>query len=64
MVIRERLRAGSLAAAWAALAVGAWAPAARAAAPMATIKVGFCSSSLTSGAAPFAIGTKFGWFAQ
>jgi len=64
MVTLGKLRAGRLAAAWAALAVGAWAPAARAAAPVATIKVGFCSSSLTSGAAPFAIGTKFGWFAQ
>lgn len=28
------------------------------------LKVGFCSSSLTSAAAPFAIATKLGWFAQ
>jgi NitT/TauT family transport system substrate-binding protein len=29
-----------------------------------TLKVGFCSSSLTSAAAPFAVATKLGWFAQ
>ena len=64
MVIQGKLRAGSLAAAWAALAVGVWAPAARAAAPATTLKVGFCSSSLTSAVVPFAVATKLGWFAQ
>lgn len=29
-----------------------------------TLKVGFCSSSLTSAVAPFAVATKLGWFAQ
>ncbi len=64
MVIQGKFRARALAAALAALAVGAWASWARAAAPVATIKVGFCSSSLTSAAAPFAIATKLGWFTQ
>jgi NitT/TauT family transport system substrate-binding protein len=61
MVIQGKVRARTLAV---ALAAVAWASGARAAAPVATIKVGFCSSSLTSGAAPFAIATKYGWFAQ
>jgi NitT/TauT family transport system substrate-binding protein len=33
-------------------------------AALTTLKVGFCSSSLTSAAAPFAVATKLGWFAQ
>jgi NitT/TauT family transport system substrate-binding protein len=64
MVIQRQLLARTLAVALAALAVGAWPPGARAAAPVTTIKVGFCSSSLTSAVVPFAVATKLGWFAQ
>ncbi len=36
----------------------------RAAAPLTKIKSGFCSRTISSAAAPFAIATKMGWFAQ
>src|SRR5262249_37357871 len=49
------------------LAIGVvFAPAAPALAEgeLRTIRVGFCSKTITSAASPFAIGTKLGWFAK
>jgi len=48
-------------------ALGLWAlgfPGARAAAPVTTVKVGWCARTISSAAAPFAIATKMGWFAE
>ncbi len=60
---RNRMRGGLVAAA-VLCALAGWAPAARAAAPLAKITSGFCSRTISSAASPFAIATKMGWFAQ
>jgi NitT/TauT family transport system substrate-binding protein len=38
--------------------------AAQAAAAQTTVKVGWCAKTVTSAAAPYAVATKFGWYAQ
>ena len=63
-MVRREIRASILAVALAALAVGFWVPRARGAAPVVTLKVGFCASSLTSAVVPFAVATKLGWYAR
>ncbi len=60
---RNRMRGGLVAAA-VLCALAGWAPAARAAAPLAKITSGFCSRTISSAASPFAIATKMGWFVQ
>ncbi len=64
MMIQRKVRASILAAALATSALGTWAQLVLAAAPLVTVKVGFCSSSLTSAVVPFAVATKLGWYAQ
>jgi NitT/TauT family transport system substrate-binding protein len=59
------LRAAVLALAWICAAVGTIAAMpAPAAAETTMVRVGWCARTLTSAAAPFAIATKMGWFAD
>ncbi len=64
MVMQGRVSTCILTVALAALAVGARPQGARAGAAVVMLKVGFCSSSLTSAVVPFAVATKLGWFAR
>ncbi len=64
MVTRRIVLRGAWVLALAGFLLTIGSPGARAAAQLTRIKSGFCSRTISSAAAPFAIATKMGWFAQ